>query len=632
MFIISENTPNCFKMTRTTRIFLISIFIFQSSFLINAQTKVGENYKQKYLRMDIEVDPAVKYIKGCITFYIEFSNSTEQLTFDMGKGISVDSILFRGTKLQSSKYKDILNVSMGAKIAKGTVDSLAIYYQGAPSGSGFGSFTSSTHDGMPVMWTLSEPFGAKDWWPCKQTLTDKPDSIDIYITHPAQYKAAANGTLISETLNGNKKTTHWKHKHPIAAYLIAFAVTNYSVYSDYVPIDNDSIEVLNYVYPEDLDYAQKNTPAVIDIMQLYNKLFIPYPFADEKYGHAQFGWGGGMEHQTMSFMGSFGFSLIAHELAHQWFGDYITCASWQDIWLNEGFATYAEGLTIENGLTNDSWPEWKQNKINQITSQPGGSVFVKDTTSEDNIFNSRLSYAKGAMVLHMIRGQIGDQAFFAALKSYLTDKRLINGFATTKDLQQHFEAASGKNLENFFNDWIYGQGYPVYTLNWGQNANNIGFIQIKQEQSHSSVHFFELNVAVQFSGEGKDTVLVFNNQKNNEEYTWQLNFKVDKIQLDPNLWIITKMPTINQYKTVTEEEKVIISPNPVTDNLLVRTNTTNGFDRVSIFDMNGRKVNVYADSIKTPNFTLDVKELHQGIYFLMLDSKTDKTIKKFVKN
>jgi aminopeptidase N len=617
-------------MIQKIHIILISLVFSQLSFL--AQAQVGENYKQTYMRMEIEVDPAVKYIKGNITFYIAFVNTTDKLTFDMGSGISVDSIMFRGAKLQSSKNKDVLTINLPGSITKGTKDSISVYYQGTPSGSGFGSFTSSTHNGVPVMWTLSEPFGAKDWWPCKQTLTDKPDSIDIFITHPARYKAAANGTLISETVNGDKKTTHWKHKHSIAAYLVAFAVTNYSVYSDYVPFDNDSIEVLNYVYPEDLTYAKEYTPAVIDIMQLYNKLFIPYPFADEKYGHAQFGWGGGMEHQTMSFMGSFGFSMIAHELAHQWFGDYITCASWQDIWLNEGFATYAEGLTIENGLTNDNWSGWKQGKINYITSQPGGSVFVENASSDDRIFSSRLSYGKGGMVLHMIRGQIGDKAFFAAIKNYLTDELLIHGFATTKDLKNHFEAESGMDLTNFFNDWIYGEGYPTYTLNWGQNDNKVGFLEIVQKQSHSSVDFFELNVAVQFSGEGKDTVLVFNNQKNNDEFTWQLDFKVENIQLDPNLWIITKTPEINYFKTVTDEEKAIISPNPATTDLMVRTNISEGFDKVSIFDMNGRKVKVYTDSINSQKFTLDVKELHQGIYFLMLNSKTDKIIKKFIKD
>ncbi len=550
----------------------------------------------------------------------------------MGSGISVDSILFRNSRLQSSKANNILTVLLPENVTSGIKDSLTIYYQGTPEGGGFGSFTTSSHNGIPVMWTLSEPYGAKDWWPCKQVLTDKADSIDIYITHPSQYKAAANGILISETIIDDKKITHWKHKHAITAYLIAFAITNYETYSDYVPLDNnDSIEVLNYVYPENLTNAKLKTPKVIEIMQLYNKLFIDYPYKKEKYGHAQFGWGGGMEHQTMSFMGNFGFYLIAHELAHQWFGDYITCSSWKDIWLNEGFATYCEGLTIENGLTNDNWTYWKKNKIDYITSEPGGSVFVDDTTSDYRIFDGRLSYTKGGMVLHMIRGQIGDQAFFSAIRNYLTDPKLINGFASTKDLQQHFEAESGMNLNEFFNDWIYGQGYPLYTLHWGQNDDNIGFLQIEQTQSHKSVDFFELKVPVRFSGEGRDTILRFNNTKNNQEFTWQSGFKVDKVELDPNLWLITKAPVIKYYRTVTDEEKIIISPNPVKDKLLVRTQTPNNYNKLNIFNIMGAKVKEYTDSIYQQKFTLDVEELPQGIYFLMLDNGSEKAIKKFIK-
>jgi aminopeptidase N len=616
------------KMNILKTILLSFLLITSSAF---AQNEVGSNYDQKYLRLEFEVNPSVKYIKGVITFYFEITDNTSTMSFDMGTGINTDSVIYKGNKLQNSKNNDILTVRFPNELSKGIYDSLSIYYQGVPESYGFGSFTVSAHNKTPVMWTLSEPYGAKDWWVCKQSLNDKPDSIDVYITHPKLYKAASNGVLISETPAGENIITHWKHRHPIAAYLIAIAVTDYETYSHFAHLESgDSVEVLNYIYPESVSYVKAQTAVTPGIIEFFSKKFIDYPFKNEKYGHAQFGWGGGMEHQTMSFMGSFGFGIIAHELAHQWFGDYITCASWHDIWLNEGFATYCEGLCYENGLGDQNWKSWLAEEIDYVTSVPGGSVYVNDISDENSIFDGRLSYAKGAMVLHLIRGQIGDSAFFAAIKNYLNDPQLRQAYAYTKDLQSHFEQSSGKDLSNLFNDWIYGQGYPSYQLNWGQTSDNMFYIEIEQKQSHSSVDFFELNLPIMLSGEGKDTLIYLNNIENNQEFIMKLDFKLEKITFDPDLWIISRPAKILHYKDVSESDKIILAPNPVSDELLVRTNLSDSI-KVRIFNINGKKIKEY-DNIENPQkFKLNLKELKQGIFFLSIDTESGKIVKKFIK-
>jgi len=616
------------------KLFLLSFILFLS-IGIEAQNKasVGSNYDLKYHYLQFEVDPAVQYINGLVTSYFKATtDNVSQITFDLVDVLSVDSVIYHGQKISSTHADDILSINLPVAIGINTIDSVSVFYQGVPpTGSGFGAFITSSHNGTPIMWTLSEPYGAKEWWPCKQVLTDKSDSIDIVIIHPEGYKAAANGVLVSETLKDGKIHTHWKHRHPITAYLIAFAVTNYATYSDYVPWGNNSIQVLNYVFPESLDYAKASTPATIPIMQLYNQLFITYPYSDEKYGHAQFGWGGGMEHQTMSFMVNFGFDLIAHELAHQWFGDYITCSSWKNIWLNEGFATYCESLTHEHGLSGTNWTSWKKDEISYITQQPGGSLYVADTTSVNNIFNGRLSYAKGGMVLHMLRGEIGDTAFFRGIRSYLNDPKLANAFASTENFQAHMEAESGKDLNYFFQDWVYGQGYPMYTVLWSQGEDNIGYVRISQTTSHSSVSFFELNVPIKFYGEGRDTILIFKNTQNNQEFPWQLDFKVSSIYLDPNADIITKSPVVQSIIQPSSQEKIKLSPNPVKNELFVDMYENTEFKSVVIKNLSGQNVRDLGSTEYKKHFSFDLHNLPGGLYFIILQNDSNHFVKKIIK-
>ncbi len=312
--------------------------------MMSPQNDNTGNYDVKYHRLELNVDPSVSAISGDVTTYFEAKEAMTEITFDLADNMTVSQVLQRGNTLSYSQNSDDeLVITLPITQNQGVLDSLTISYSGNPISSGFDSFEQTTHNGDPVIWTLSEPYGAKGWWPCKQDLIDKIDAIDVYLTTPIlnpsneNYVAVSNGLEQSQTIIGTDKVTHFKHTHPIPAYLIAFAVTNYEVYSHEVPNNGNPFDIVNYVYPESLISAQASTGVTVDIMNIFTDLFEEYPFADEKYGHAQFGWGGGMEHTTVSFMGSFSRSLIAHELAHQWFGNKITCGSWKDIWLNERF-------------------------------------------------------------------------------------------------------------------------------------------------------------------------------------------------------------------------------------------------------------------------------------------------------
>lgn len=512
------------------------------------------SFDLKYYRFEWQIDPAVYAIAGTATCYFETQTAAfDHLNFNLSTQLTVSSVKYHGTNLVFSQTGDYgLTVNLPAALAQGTLDSLSITYQGIPPSGGFGSFIQSAHGGTPILWTLSEPFGAQDWWPCKNGLTDKVDSVDILVTTPEQYRVASNGVLTAETnVAGGFKQYHWKHRYAIAPYLVAVAVTNFAQYTDIVPLSNGTqMPMLNYVYPENLSEAQNGTADLVQVLQYFDSLFVTYPFYQEKYGHAQFGWGGGMEHQTMSFVINYSWGLLAHELAHQWFGDMVTCGSWEDIWLNEGFATFLEGLSRERFLSEAEWLNWRQSRVGNITSQPGGSVRVDDTTSVNRIFNGRLSYSKGAYLLHMLRWKLGNDAFFQGVRNYLNDRKF--NFARTPQLKAHLEAASGQNLDAFFADWFAGQGFPSYQLIWSQSNTNQISVQLAQTTSSSAVSFFEMPVPVRFSGQGQDTILRFEHSFSGQSFTAQLPFTVSSVAIDPDLWLISANNTVQKVSGTTD--------------------------------------------------------------------------------
>ena len=481
---------------------------------------VGQDYDVKYHRFEWKIDPSVRRISGAVTTYFKAMSPITQIGFDLDDALKVDSVFHRGAKATFSQIGDkTVKINANATIATGVLDSVTIYYNGVPPSNGFGAYAQRIRNNTaPETWTLSEPYGGRDWWPGKMDLTDKIDSIDVIVTTPPQYRVASNGLLVREIqLDSTKKLYHWKHRYPIANYLVCVAVTNYEQYVDIAPLSRgDTMRLLNYVYPEKLATSQLGSWKCANAMRLFDSLFIEYPFKKEKYGHAMFGWGGGQEHQTMSFMANVTDpGLMAHELAHQWFGDRVTCGSWSDIWLNEGFATYLTGLYYQY-VEPLYWINWRKDAIGGATNPTSGSVFCTDTTSINRIFDSRLTYNKGAYLLHTLRWKIGDTAFFKGIRNYLNDPSVAYGFARTADLKRHIEATSGQNLTEFFNDYFFGQGYPSYDVNVQySDIANAPTVFINQRQSHLSVSFFEMPVPIKLINKknGKDTTIVISSGK-----------------------------------------------------------------------------------------------------------------------
>lgn len=595
------------------------------------------SYDLKYHRLEWTLDPNVRSVLGTVSSYFTAKeNNLRFIYFDLVNDLTVDSVKRGNQKLTFSRpVDDLLRINLPAALSLNQLDSVSVYYNGTPPTTGFGSFeTTILNDGKPALWTLSEPYGGRDWWPCKQDLSDKIDSVDILVTTLNAYKAASNGLLVGTyPAGGNAVTYHWKHRYPIPTYLIAVAVSEYVTYSDWVVLGGDSLEILNYAYPKSETEAREETPRTIGIMQTFYDVLGDYPFQEEKYGHAEFGWGGGMEHQTMSFMGAYYHGLIAHELAHQWFGNKVTCGSWEDIWLNEGFATFLTGYTYQQMFGESTWLSWRTGAIGIAVQSDSGSVFVNDTTSVSRIFNGQLSYYKGALVLHMLRWELGDDVFWQGLRNYLNRADLAFGYAKTPDLREELEAVSGRNLEEYFQDWVYGQGFPKYDIGWNHTGNTV-FIRAYQTTTHPSVPFYEMTLPIYVkNNQGQDTLLRLPHSFNGEAFQVNLDFSPDSLFMDPEYWIMSTQrnvfrdPALSNSPEGSQELKVY--PNPFSGQITIEGKMKPGL--LEIYDQQGKKLLEKRLDGGTNSLSISTGKLPTGLFVLSIASGDQQIRQKLIK-
>jgi aminopeptidase N len=602
------------------------IFDERNAYLSLTTTKdasnASKNFNISYYRCEWNVDPAVRYISGNVTSYYKITSAANSISFDLADSLIADSVKQKNISLPFEHADNTLQINFLNSIPSGTVDSVSVYYHGVPPETNNGSFVTSSHAGIPILWTLSEPYGSRDWWPCKNGLDDKADSIDIFITAPSGYTAASNGLRQSETIEGPNKITHWKHRYSIATYLVCMAVSNYAEFDDSVQIGNVNMPMQTFCYPESIALFKANTPIILRTLQYYSNMFGNYPFIKEKYGHVQFGWSGGQEHQTSTFIVAPNENLMEHELAHQWFGDKITCGSWQDIWLNEGFATHLAIMSFESKYPL-SVTATRKKEIDNITSLPGGSVWVSDTTNVARIFDSRLTYTKGSHLLYMLGWILGDTVFIKGMRNYFNDSTIAFGFAKTDDFKRNMEAASGVDLTQFFKDWFYGEGYPSYNVKWMQIGNDYVKINMNQATSHPSVNFFALPVALEFKNATQKKTIVVNNTFNGEVFFRNIGFIADTVIIDPDYWLITRNNTSKKVNdNITQENVVDVFPNPFQNGFniyLHNFSSTKAY--LKIYDTKGSLLLTKNLSINGSLYTeINSQVFPKGIYVLKIQS------------
>lgn len=578
------------------------------------------------------INPANDSIRGKVAIAFNAIGPMDAIQLDFAANLKVDSVKFRNTKVNSSFTSAYtLSIPLLQTVPNGQKDSIVVWYHGRPAASDMGSFSRFVHDTGPLIYTLSEPYGAKDWWPCKQSLVDKPDSIDVTIYTPSPYVGVSNGLLVGQSAQNGIRTYHWKHRYPIATYLVAIAVSNYSHFRLNAVLGGDTLPIDNYCYPQFLPDWQTNMPAIVGIIQDFDTVISPYPFKKEKYGHAQFPFGGGMEHQTITFMGGTNFDLQAHELAHHWFGDYVTCASWKDIWLNEGFATYMACYELDRaGIA--SWKMQAASMIDGIGSDSTGSVLCTDTTNVGRIFDGRLSYGKGAFLVRMLRWRLGDAAFWIGIRNYLHSPAHKYGFARTADLQHFLEQASGQNLQEFFNDWFVGQGQPKVSVAYNCCGASSSFT-VSQIPSHSSVSFFEMEkvpvVLQAFNGEKQEFTFSFTSNQQVVALP-ETGFEIDSILIDPEHYHLAKFAPFKVPITGAVKNRVPsfeLFPMPGTDHIQVKSNSE--ITEIEVFDVFGKRtlhLKPAADLV-----TVSLQPMPTGFYWIKVQTNGQSLLKRFSK-
>jgi aminopeptidase N len=520
-----------------------------------------------HYELDIEVFPETEVITGTNTIHVRsLRDNLTEFTFLLRDQYTVTQILLNGTTPATATTPPANSyarrITLDRPYSAGEEFTVRIAYTGTAVARGFGSIVFGRQANDPAnprtVETLSEAYYAATWWPCKDGDVFLPGdnsdkaTLDISVTAPSIYKTTANGVLHSVTpMPGGKTKYRYVTSYPIATYLVAFATTVYNSWTlDYIyPLPGGgtgTMPVEFNIWPISDTPSNRNAwGQVVQMLHTFRPYFGEYPFINEKYGIYQFGFSGGMEHQTNTGQGTFNLSVTAHELGHQWWGDNVTCRTWSDIWLNEGFATYSEALWEEKRPGSTGLPAYLAAMQARKPTQVGSSVYVYDTTDMNRIFSTNYTYRKGGWVLHMLRKVVGEETFYDILAAYRAQYE--GSAATTDDFAAIASAVSGQDLDWFFRQWVYGSGAPAYAMGVQavNGANPYLLVRLRQTQNSNwpgagaPSGYFRMPIDLRIDTASGPVTVTLNNNARTQHFAIPVPDQITGATLDEQGWVLS---------------------------------------------------------------------------------------------
>lgn len=581
------------------------------------------------------LSPYPKNFNGSVDVKFRVDSALSSISLNaVNTSISVTSVSNAGLSFLHSG--NILTVTLNRPYIVGEIATVRINY------THLNVTDNAFYASAGMVFTDCEPEGARKWFPCWDRPSDKA-TLDLTAKVPASVRLGSNGRLNDSTVTGDTIYYHWISRDPVSTYLIVMsAKVNYGlaiVYWHKLSNPADSVPIRFYY-----NSGENITPVtsiIRDMTTYYSQKFVEHPF--EKNGFAalnnQFTWGG-MENQTLTNFcpGCWTANLTSHEFGHQWFGDMITCGTWADIWLNEGFATYCEALWYEHTGGYSSYKsDINSDASGYLSGNPGWPIYnpswAVTTPDVNTLFNTPITYNKGACVLHMFRYTVGDTMFFNWLHSYASDTVNFKFKPSiTQDFMTKVNTVTGQNYDWFFNQWIFQPNHPTYQNYY--NFANIGGgnwrVNFTARQTQTNTVFFKMPIEVKVTFATGDTTIKVMNDVNNQMFSWTFNRQPTAFAFDPNNNIVLKtasliLGTENISGNLPSEFKLHQNePNPFNPVTMINFDVPlKSLVKITVYDALGKEIGVLVNEFKDAGkHTVSFNGLNyaSGIYYYRIET------------